>query len=562
MIQPLTGSRMVDSCPSSDEMLRWQAGSMPLDQAEELSRHLNICQSCRARLRGAAPAHEEQKPTSQDGQRDQTGVQAAGLSFLAPARAEGEIGWLAFFRVRSVLGEGGMGLVFLGEDTRLERPVALKVMKPDLARNEQAQKRFLAEVRAVASITNDHIVTIYHVGKEDEVPFFAMELLKGESLDRRLRREGSFAPGEAVRIARETAVGLAAAHEAGIVHRDIKPSNLWLEEGSQRVKILDFGLARPDNRAERLTETGHIMGTPDYMSPEQAGGRLIDARSDLFSLGSVLYEMCAGKTPFDRPSVTAVLTALVLEDPPKLSSFDPSFPPRLDALVQRLLAKDPNNRPATAREVVEELNAIEATPGLDARERLSVPPSADAGVTEVSARAFNLQPTNIEGQTPSQRTAELTGSGRSASRRKTRRKRKAARQHARRKKWPYVLAGLLAAAAGIFFFLIPPGPGEIVIDSTNPAIKLRLDDPRHGEIILDATIQQRFVVPPGIYFMILEGAQADDYHVVAPRDPLRVEPGRSITVVIRKHGEDGMPGWPPHPPPPGGFKNKKMKFEP
>jgi serine/threonine protein kinase len=180
---------------------------------------------------------------------------------------------LEHFRVLRVLGHGGMGTVYLAEDTRLQRQVAIKTLRPELAANASARERFLREARLAAAIEHDHIVPIFHVGQQDGVPFLAMPLLKGESLDAALQRTKSLDIPQAVRIARQTALALAAAHDRGLIHRDIKPGNIWIEPAEcGRVRVLDFGLARAEADDVQLTVSGVILGTPAYMAPEQAGG--------------------------------------------------------------------------------------------------------------------------------------------------------------------------------------------------------------------------------------------------------------------------------------------------
>jgi serine/threonine protein kinase len=228
---------------------------------------------------------------------------AGGLSpelidFLAPPQAEGELGRLGGFRILKVLGHGGMGVVFQGEDPRLGRKVAIKAMLPHLAGSKSAQQRFLREAKAAATLQHDHIVPIHHVDEDRGAPFNVMPLLEGEALDAQLRRQQRLPVAEVLRIGRETARGLAAAHRHGFIHRDIKPANLWLEGEARRVKILDFGLARAASEEAALTQSGAIVGTPQYMAPEQAGGAPVDTRCDLFSLGCVLYRLCTGILPF------------------------------------------------------------------------------------------------------------------------------------------------------------------------------------------------------------------------------------------------------------------------
>jgi len=284
-------------------------------------------------------------------------------SLLAPPREPDELGRLGEYRVLKVLGSGGMGVVFLAEDTRLRRRVALKAMKPALAANAQARQRFLREAQLTASLTHDHVVAVHQVGEEKGVPFLAMPLVQGESLDARLKREGRLPLAEVLHIGRETAEGLAAAHEHGLIHRDVKPANLWLETlpgGRTRVKVLDFGLARAgDGDGEHLTQTGVVVGTPAYMAPEQARGEKVDARSDLFSLGCVLYKLCTGQTPFVGDTAMAVLTALATVHPKPVSDLNPDVPAELSELVMRLLEKNPGRRPASAGEVAQALQGQE-----------------------------------------------------------------------------------------------------------------------------------------------------------------------------------------------------------
>jgi urea transport system substrate-binding protein len=282
---------------------------------------------------------------------------------LAAPQADDELGRLGGYRILRVLGEGGMGIVFEAEDISLGRRVAIKVLRS--AEIDQAQrKRFLQEAQLVASLSSDHIVTVHQVGEEAGCMYIVMELLRGETLDARLRRDRSLPLAEMLRIAREVAEGLSAAHERQLVHRDIKPANIWLEtrrpdEPARRVKLLDFGVARPLAVHEHLTMGGQIIGTPAYMSPEQACGMPIDQRSDLFSLGTIMYAMLVGKSPFDRASYLHVLKAVVEEPHAPLTEWVPGVPTHLTQLVDRLLAKDAKARPVSARAVADEIRRIE-----------------------------------------------------------------------------------------------------------------------------------------------------------------------------------------------------------
>jgi WD40 repeat protein len=288
--------------------------------------------------------------------------------FLAPAERPDEVGRLGGYRILRVLGAGGMGVVFEAEDTRLERKVALKAMLPALAASETARRRFLREARTAAAIEHDHIVPISQVGEERGVPFIAMPLLKGEALAGRLGRERVLAVTDVLRIGRETAQGLAAAHAAGLIHRDIKPANLWLESLPRqpgtaslayRVKILDFGLARAAAVDDGLTQQGAIVGTPAYMAPEQAAGKVVDARCDLFSLGCVLYRMATGEAAFKGNDTVSMLLSVATEKPRPPRLVNPAVPAELSDFILRLLAKRPEERPPSAGAVAEALVTIE-----------------------------------------------------------------------------------------------------------------------------------------------------------------------------------------------------------
>jgi serine/threonine protein kinase len=300
----------------------------------------------------------------------QTGASAQGGNSLdrfdtpqPSAEAEGELVRLGGYRILRMLGKGGMGVVYEAEDDALGRRVAVKVMKSEIAASPHARQRFLREARAAASIDSEYVCPIYVVGEANGVPFIAMPLLRGETLASRLAREKPLPVAEATRIGREAALGLAAAHDAGLVHRDVKPGNVWLEErpGSPpRVRLLDFGLARggADNR---LTISGEVMGTPAYLSPEQARGQHVDARSDLFSLGVLLYEMTTGKRPFAGDDVIASLTSLALDTPEPPASLSPEVPAALSDLILRLLEKSPEDRPTSAADVALALAADDAS---------------------------------------------------------------------------------------------------------------------------------------------------------------------------------------------------------
>lgn len=269
---------------------------------------------------------------------------------------------LEHFRILKLLGKGGMGAVYLAEDTRLGRQVAIKTLRRGLAKKKAARERFFREARLAATIEHDHVVPIYYVGEAHGIPFLAMPYLKGKSLEELLRNHHRLPLRHVLHLGLQIASGLAIAHEKGLIHRDIKPSNLWVEPvGGGRIKILDFGLARSNEDDMTLTKSGVILGTPAFMAPEQAKGEKVDARADLYSLGVILYRMATGQLPISGTDTYSMLVALATEQPRPIVELAPELPPSLADLIMRLLAKERNLRPASAREVVRELKTIQET---------------------------------------------------------------------------------------------------------------------------------------------------------------------------------------------------------
>jgi len=326
---------------------------------------------------GPVRAGEEEPPDNDAGS---TGIEKgvagteSGLSFLDPPDAPGSLGRLGPYRVLDVLGEGGMGIVLKAEEPQPRRLVAIKVMRPERTTHHSRQ-RFLREGQALASVEHERVVPVYRVDEVRGVPFLVMPLLLGESLRERLRRDGRAPLAEVLRIGREVAEGLAAAHAAGLIHRDVKPSNIWLRGPEARVVLLDFGLARlasgttgagPGGVDETdLTSIGSVLGTVGYMAPEQAAGKEVDSRADLFSLGCVLYELAVGERPFTGPDALVILSALANHEPPPPREVRADVPAALSALIVRLLAKSPERRPQAAPQVVTALKAIEQRAGDD-----------------------------------------------------------------------------------------------------------------------------------------------------------------------------------------------------
>jgi serine/threonine protein kinase/tetratricopeptide (TPR) repeat protein len=389
-------------CPGEDRLRWFLEQSLPEVESRAIASHLEICPACRTlvdcmphdaagltdapssgdellitpspfsrsaleRLRlTPRPDTADERTESPDPQNAPTLDERRGdferstvldrdalmLDFLAPSDRPGSMGRIGHYEVLEQIGHGGMGVVLKALDPRLNRVVAIKVLTPGLASSRQARRRFMREAQAAAAVCHDHIVTIHAVDETAGQPYLVMQFVVGQSLQERIKRSGPLGLSEILRIGMQIASGLAAAHAQGLIHRDIKPANILLEGSAERVKITDFGLARAVDDV-RLTTTGTIVGTPDYMSPEQAYGDSLDCRSDLFSLGGILYAMSTRRPPFVGDSTVAVLRK-VSDDPPRpIRELNPGVPDWLVAIVDKLMAKDRIARYQTAQEVAE-----------------------------------------------------------------------------------------------------------------------------------------------------------------------------------------------------------------
>ncbi|EMI57655.1 WD40 repeat domain-containing serine/threonine protein kinase [Rhodopirellula sallentina] len=285
--------------------------------------------------------------------------QPEDLSFLEPSDDPAYHGKLQHFQIARVIGRGGMGVVLEGFDTHLQRSVAIKVLNAQYQQNDLARQRFCREGRAAAAISHEHVVQMFQVAKanDDGIAYLVMQLIEGETLENRLREGQSLPPNEVARIGMQTAAGLSAAHKRGMVHRDIKPANIMIESETNRVKLTDFGLARTADDV-KLTKTGMVTGTPLYMSPEQSVGEEADERSDLFSLGAVMYEMATGVPPFQAPSALGVMQRIVNHHPEPPHKINPSVTRPLSDLIMSLLEKSADDRPESAAEVATALASI------------------------------------------------------------------------------------------------------------------------------------------------------------------------------------------------------------
>jgi serine/threonine protein kinase len=284
------------------------------------------------------------------------------LDSLDPPRKPGSLGRLAHYEVLEVLTRSSFRTVVKAFDEKLHRLVAIKVMSRRLAETSEHRKRFVREARSVAAVRHENVIAI-HAVENKPVPYLVMEYIDGQTLRQKLEASAPLEVREVLRIGVQIAHGLAAAHAKGLIHRDIKPSNILLENPVERVKIADFGLARMADDGT-ISPVGIVAGTPMFMAPEQASGKPIDQRADLFSLGSVLYTMCTGQPPFQVSNVVAVLDSIMQDTPRPIRDINPNVPEWLCDLIARLHAKNPADRPASAQEVADVILPHLGQPGV------------------------------------------------------------------------------------------------------------------------------------------------------------------------------------------------------
>jgi WD40 repeat protein len=387
---------MPSACASTEELAQLLGGVLAEEQTTEFRAHLTDClkcqilldqlsdkpalqrwaSSCRS-LRLQAPEEPElarlleklraAPPTEAYLGSSTSEMADASLTFLMPPEQEGDLGTLGPYRVLSELGRGGMGIVLLAYDRELRRTVALKVLPPDRA-DDMARARFVREARAAAGLDHDHIVPVYAVANPpDGPPYLVMPYIEGPTLAERIKAEGRLDPGAAARIGFQVAQGLAAAHRAGLMHRDIKPANIILDRGQGRAKIMDFGLARATALPSGITQAGTVLGTPEYMSPEQIGAPdRIDERTDVYSLGVTLYEALTGEVPF-RGVAHLILNQVLNDDPRPPRRLNDKIARDLETICLHCMEKEPGKRYASAAALAEDLERFLAGKPIRAR---------------------------------------------------------------------------------------------------------------------------------------------------------------------------------------------------
>ena len=533
------------ACPDQDELAEFLLGKLPEEQLESYEYHLSECSPCTETIRSlnvndtfsdlAKRAFEPIEDLEIETAADQTAIanlvgrmKELGAEALLDSRAEfciadkatiqaraaeihrllepcdsdEAIGRLAHYQVERLLGAGSTGVVYLATDENLNRSVALKILRPSLGRS--ARERFIAEARATAAIDAPNVVSIYHVGTKDELAYIAMQWTPGETLEQRLKRDGSLTVQQVRSIGQQIARGLSAAHAKGLIHRDIKPANIWLEHDSDTVKILDFGLVRANDENPQLTCTGMIAGTPCFMSPEQSRGAELNFQSDFFSLGCLLYESLTGQLPFRSTNVLATLQSIQRDSPVPPNEIDTSIPHDISSLTMCLLEKDPANRPPTA-------TAIEDAIVSDPLE-WSFKTSCELGKTAKSEKGG--------------------GSGLGAQ---------------KATGWFRWVGAILACAALAFVALMYPqiiriatNQGELVIETNDQDIKIEIVDDGGKIRIVDLKTDQAINIVAGKYEL---RPQSDENSVEIDKQTIVMKRGSKEIVKVSRV-EQGLPDIP------------------
>lgn len=453
------------------------------------------------------------------------------LSYLEPASREDSLGLLGHYEVLNVVGKGAFGMVLRAFDTKLERIVAIKVLAPEMASMSPARKRFLREARTSARIRHENVVRIHSV-EEEPIPYLVMEFIPGRTLQQQIEERGPLDLPSVLRLGKQIAEGLAAAHAQDLIHRDIKPGNILLEgDMEERVKITDFGLARTVDDAS-MTQSGMIAGTPMYMAPEQANGHNLDQRADLFSLGSVLYQMVSGRPPFRAPSTIAVLKRVTEETPRSILEIIPETPSWICELIGHLHAKNPAERFSSAREVSELLERC--ADDLQAGRIPEIPdPSKTATETPVDVSATRPRRSKILRQSPLMKIAAAV----------------------------VIILGLagFTEATGVTKFAstvirLTTGSGTLVIETDDPGLKVAING---EEVTISGGGVEELTLRPGEYEVIAlkDGKPVNQELVAITRNGRKVvrmslEPNTIISKSLGTRSAADWHGWPADAPKP------------
>ena len=347
-------------CFSVDSLRCFITEELDEHQEAKVTAHIEVCSVCRAELERISWGRFEPQemlrslsPNDDINPRvDSCNSPLAISNLLAPTDDPTKLGRLGNYEVCGVIGRGSSGVVFKALDPRLSRYVAIKMLTPDYSASRHSRARFEREARAIAAVRDDCVIAIHGVSEFDGNPYIVMQYVPGESLQQRLNRQGPLATDETVRIGLQVATGLAAAHRQGIIHRDVKPANILLEEGLDRAVVTDFGLARVADEAT-MTRSGIVSGTPQYMSPEQAKGQPLDARTDLFSLGSVLYACCTGFSPFRHETLFGAIARVCDDTPQPACEQNPNVDKWLGEFISKLHSKERDERFESAQAVAD-----------------------------------------------------------------------------------------------------------------------------------------------------------------------------------------------------------------
>ena len=348
------------SCPSDEQLFDLVRGRLTQEDEARLAEHITSCEGCQSRIESVAGTNEFNAinvdlttPDSEPNVEkliDKIATRGPRLGevkledLLTPSPNPKYLGMFDDYEVIEIVGHGGMGVVLKARDPSLDRIVAIKTLLPHLALSGRARGRFMREAKNTAAVNHPNIVTIHSVDVRKGIPYLVMEFVQGRSLEEELAK-GPITDGELVRISHQIALALTAAHAQGLIHRDIKPANILLENGVPRVKVTDFGLSRAIDDTS-ITKSGTIAGTPQFMSPEQAEGKTADSKSDLFSLGSVMYTMCTGKPAFQGESSLAVMRNVCDSTPTPIRKLNPTIPVWIARIVEGLIRKNPDRRPS------------------------------------------------------------------------------------------------------------------------------------------------------------------------------------------------------------------------